>query len=273
MGSIPSDKLCEIADAVAFGLELPWRVEDLRIKALEAYRAATHRATSSGLSREQASAQMDQLIREPVMKAGERMDQLAFGQSEPTDKQIRVALLTSSVGQWRILIDGFGQSHTDTLLAYLHTNKGPLENRLGRSNFGPIQAHGIRRHLLLRWDQPGTRFVVVTDAYEVARIHKTARQRNIGMTPKPPGQQRSWDEMSRPNHISERLSMLKRKVTPYTVREILKRMKQTSPYDFDGSILDYLMWATDPTAYERELSARATAEPPRDPDPFFSSEN
>ena len=50
------------------------------------------------------------------------------------------------------------------------------------------------------------RFVWISDALEVARLHKGARRRNIAKTPKPPGQQQSWDEMSRPKPYERELS-------------------------------------------------------------------
>jgi hypothetical protein len=273
MSSIPPKKLLEIARDVAFELGLPWRMGDLGENALDACESAKPPPGNLGLPPEQADEQTHWSIRRQVEKTGEGMDRLPFDQSEPTDNQIRVALLTFSLEQWRGLIDGFDQGDTNALLSYLHANRGPLENRLGYGNFGAIYEHAIRRHLILRWSQPGVRFVSITDALDAARIHKTARQRNIGRVPQPP-QEPPWDEKSRPPFIAKKVSGPGRKVSRYKVDMMLKRMKENPPENFAGSIEDFLVWATAPEAYERGISAReASTKPPRKPDPYFCLED
>ena len=69
----------EIVRKVAFELGRPWRVEELRAKALEAYPTAKHRTARSGLPPKQIDEQIRRLIYEQVKKAGEEMDALPFG--------------------------------------------------------------------------------------------------------------------------------------------------------------------------------------------------
>jgi len=274
MPSILPQELIGVARDVAFELGLPWRVGDLW-KVGEAHGTTKAPPGNLGLPTGGADEQARRTIRVRghVEKAGKGMGRLPPGLSEPADEQIRVALLTFTVGQWRDLIDRFDQDDTDALLSYLHANEGPLKHRLGYSNFFAIYGYAIRRHLIHSGGRPEMRFVFITDAYEAARLHKIARQHNIGTAPKPPGR-RSWDERSRPYYISEEMGGPRRKVSRHTAAQILKRLKQTSPQDFDGSIQDYLTWATDPKAYERVLAARkAGTKPPRRPDPYFSDEN
>jgi hypothetical protein len=273
---LSSQDLLWIARDVAFELALPWRVEDLW-RVGEDHTTAKPPPGNLGLPASEADESTLQSIRvhRHVEKAGKGMDRLRPDQSEPIDGQIRVALRTFTAGQWQDLIDRFDQGDIDVLLSYLEANKSPLQNWFGAETFFSIYSRAMQRHLMLRWSQPGMRFVYLTDALEAARIHKGARRRNIEKAPKPPGQQRSWDEMSRPNFIAEKLNAHKREpeVTPYKARKILGRMKQTPPQDFDGSVQDYLMWATDPEAYERDLSARSGSVPRRNPDPSFFPDN
>jgi len=273
MARIPPKNLSDAARRVALASRIPWRAKDLKAAALEAYRTVEPPPASLGLPPAQVSEAMLRKICEHVEKAAGLMDRLPPDKQEPTDEQIREALGTFSEQDWLTLIDEFDQNDTDALLSYLEANKSPLQNWLGAEKFFYVHSRAIQRHLASSWDQPGMGFVVITDPLEAAGIHKGARRLSIDRVQRPPGQERSWDEMSRPNHISEELSASGRKVSPYKVREILKRMKRKPPQDFDGSVQHYLVWAADPKIYERELSARSGGVPRRKSDPFFASED
>jgi hypothetical protein len=268
----PEAILDKTASDAAYELRLPWRVAQLREIAAEAYETTRPPTADLGLPGERIyTRRMLQSIREQVKKTGEKMERLPFGQNKPSagpsDIQIREALFTFSVQQWRDLIDGFDQSDVDALRSYLDANKNALVSRLGYNKYHTVFGQVVKRGLILLFSHGWTR---VTDAYWAAHIHNIARQHNIEGSPRPSAK-RSWAEVGDLNNIAESLSVGGPKVTPYKVKMMLGRMKQTPFEDFDGTFEDYLLWATDPKAYKRHLHARNTAaKPRRDPDPYFS---
>jgi hypothetical protein len=67
---------------------------------LEAYPTAKRRTANSGLSGEEASERVRELIYEHVMQVGKMIDALPPGQSEPTPEQMVTALETFTSRQW-----------------------------------------------------------------------------------------------------------------------------------------------------------------------------
>ena len=149
MGSIPPKKLAEItrdvADEVAFESGRPWRVEDLRAEALEAYRTAERRAASAGLSGEQTS----KLVRvyEQVLKAGREIDALPPGQTTRTPGQIATALAAFSTEQWRSLAETFHLEEADCVISFIdrHDNRHRLVQALGPEKWRAIVG-ALARH-------------------------------------------------------------------------------------------------------------------------------
>jgi len=202
---------------------------------------------------------------------GLRASALAGQLPEPSNEQIREALNAFSVQEWRNLIDEFERRDVDALRSYLTANKEPLIKWLGRSKFDSIAGRRLGRSLILRLSQPLKR-TCITDSLWAAHIHAHARLRNIEGAPRP-SIKRSWAEVGGLNNIAESLSAQGHEVSPYKVKEILARIKQTPFEEFDGDYKDYLFWATDPKSYEHHLHLRKTRRwPRRDPDPFFSAE-
>jgi hypothetical protein len=223
MNSIPPKTLCELANAVAFELGLPWRVEDLRMKALEVYRTVERRAANSGLSREQASELVREHIYEQVMKAGKRRDALPPDKSKPTPEQIEMALEAFTVKQWTPVeqspsIDGwptiekrFGlmesvsQVEVEALLSYIRQHSARLKEWLGATKVDAIEGRAIERHTQLSLPEDRLKLIPVSDVYWTGYWHEQARQANrVGKGHTATG--RSIVELSGDSSIARRLT-------------------------------------------------------------------
>jgi hypothetical protein len=202
MASIPPEKLARIAAAAAVEWGRPWRVEDLRMKALAAYRAAMRRTVNSGLSREQASAHQRKLIYEQVSKAGREMDPLPFGQSKPTPRQIETALGSFTVEDWTPvepwppielsppmegwpiiearhgLMESVGRVEVEALLDHIRRDTGDLKRKIGTRKLEAIEGVAIMRHVELSLPDDRSMLNPVSDVYWSLLWPDLARQAN-----------------------------------------------------------------------------------------------
>jgi hypothetical protein len=199
--------------------------------------------------------------------------QLTSGElPEPSNEQIREALMTFTTDEWRALIREFDRRDVDILRDYLDANKEPLMRWLGRGKFNVIFAERMTRHFLLFFRQP-IRETTTSDAMWAAYYYNEARCQNRACEPLP-SIKRSGAETGGPNNIAEILSVRGGNPSPYKVRMMLRRMEQTPFEAFDGEPAEYFFWATDLKAYEHHLRLKKTAQrPSRDPDPFFITTN
>ena len=115
----PDQVLAGIARKVAFELGRPWRVEELRAEALEAYPTAKRRTKRLGLPPKQTDELIRRLIHEQIKKAGEGMDALPPGEEKPPPERIEAALGTFTVEDWITLIDALGQVEAETLHSHI----------------------------------------------------------------------------------------------------------------------------------------------------------
>jgi hypothetical protein len=175
MLSVPSAKLARMA-AVESGR--PWRVEDLRAKALGAYRSAASRAASLGLPDKQASALVRGSVYEEVLQAGKGMRALPPDQAKPTLEQIETALHAFTTEQWIILIDGFDQTATTALLSYMRREPDELKHRLGARKAERIEGRAIMRDTDLWLRENRSKVVPISDVYWSLLWPDLARQAN-----------------------------------------------------------------------------------------------
>jgi hypothetical protein len=259
MASVPPEMLARIAAAAAVEWGRPWRVEDLRMKALAAYRTAMRRTVNSGLSREQASAHQRKLIDEQVSKAGREMDPLPFGQSKPTPRQIETALRSFTVEDWTPvepwppielspplegwpiiearygLMESVGRVEVEALLDHIRRDTGDLKRKIGTRKMEAIEGVAIMRHVEL--SLPGDRLMLdpVSDVYWSLLWLELAREANRqgrGL----PARGRSVIEQANNRNTAKRLSKVdaqtrrEMKVSPYEVRKWRERAERL-PYE------------------------------------------
>jgi hypothetical protein len=174
----PSEIALDVADAVAFESGRPWRVEDLRKKALEACRTAMQHAARAGLSRVQVYGRMRRSIYQQVLKASREMDALPPGQRKPTPEQIEMALESFSAEQWMTLIDGLDQTGVQALLSHIRQDTGELKQRHRERKIGRIEGRAIMRDTDLWLRENRSKVVPISDVYWSLLWPELARQAN-----------------------------------------------------------------------------------------------
>jgi hypothetical protein len=204
MASIPSKKLASIARDAAFEMKLPWRVKELRAKALAAYRTVDHSAASLGLPPKQDD-DIRRFIYEQVKKTGQGMEALPPDQKKPTPEQIVTALETFTIEQWATLIDRMSQVEAQSLLSYIRQYPGELKQRLGARKLRRIEGHAIMRDtdLWLRDNRP--KLVPISDVYWAVALRDLALEANTkgkGHSTKGP----PMAEQAKAPHIARHLS-------------------------------------------------------------------
>jgi hypothetical protein len=185
MNSIPSPErpdqiLKSIARKVAFESRLPWRVEELRAKAVEAYETAELPAASLGLSREQVYRRMLQIqsINDQVKMAAQGMDRLPPGEQKPASERIEAALGTFTSEQWKILVEGFGQVDVEALLSFIRLDADRLKQRLGARKVARIEGRAIMRDVELWLRENRSKVVPITDVDWALPWPELVRQAN-----------------------------------------------------------------------------------------------
>jgi hypothetical protein len=255
MGSIPPKKPSEIAravaDAVAFESGRPWRVEDLRKKALEVCRTAESSTASLGLPDEQASALMRRLIYKQVFKAAKGMDALPPGQEKPAPERIEAAIGTFTVEQWRILLEGFGQVDVEALLSFIQDADG-LKQRLGARKVGCIEERAYMRDTNLWLERDRSKLVAITDPYWASEWREQASQANrVGKGHTATG--RSIAELSSDSSIARRLT----KIDEQTSREMKVDDREVKRWLEQMERLPFEQYAADVEADDPEKRAAA----------------
>lgn len=178
MDSIQPKTLRELADGVAFRSGLPWRLRDLRVKALEAYRTAEPPPASLGLPPKQASGWMLRRIYEQVEETAGRMDPLPPDQIQPTPEQIETAIHVFTVEEWIGLIDGLDSLDTRALLSHIRHNSGELKQRLGARRIERIEGRAIMRDTDLWLAEHRDTLVPASDPYWAGFWRELTRQAN-----------------------------------------------------------------------------------------------
>ena len=236
----------EIVRKVAFELGRPWRVEELRAKALEAYPTAKHRTARSGLPPKQIDEQIRRLIYEQVKKAGEEMDALPFGEKKPAPERIEAALGTFTAEEWKILIGGFGQVDVEALLSFIHQDADQLKQKLGARELGRIEERASLRENVLWVENNRSTLVPISDPYWAHVLREDARQENLERKGHPAKGVSVSEETSERN-LARLLSKRDMKVSPYEVGQWLKRVRQ----------LSFEQYVTDVGAHDEETRAVA----------------
>jgi hypothetical protein len=209
MGSIPLKKPSEIAldvaDTVAFKSGRPWRVEDLRKKALEACRTPESSAASLGLPDERSSAHQRGLISKQVKEAAKGMDALPPSQEKPTPEQIETALEAFSIERWFTLIEGIDQTSTAALLAHIRREPDELKLRFGARKVRCIVERAIMRDTDHWLKENRYKLVPISDPFWAGCWPEQARQANrVGEGHTATG--RSIVELSSDSSIARRLT-------------------------------------------------------------------
>jgi hypothetical protein len=256
MGSIPPKKPSEIArdvaDAVAFESGRPWRVEDLRKKALEACRTAESSAASLGLPDERASELQRRLISKQVMKAAKGMDALPPNQEKPTSEQIETALEAFSIERWITLIEGIDQTSTAALLAHIRREPDELKQRFGARKVGRIEERASLRENVLWVENNRSTLVPISDPYWASEWREQARQANrVGKGHTATG--RSIAELSSDISIARRLT----KRDEQTGREMTVDDREVKRWLEQMERLPFEQYAADVEADEPEKRAAA----------------
>jgi hypothetical protein len=276
MSSISLSKLCEIAAAVAFELGLQWRLEDLQMRALEAYRTAMRRTASSGLSREQASKLVREHIYKHVLKAGKGMDALPPGKSKPTPEQIETALEAFTVRQWTPverfppielsppmkdwpiieyrygLMESASLVEVEALLSYIRQNAGDLKQRIGARKVEAIEGRAIERSTKLCLAEDRSEVCPISDPFWAAFWREQARQANREGRALP-ASGRSVIEQASDRSIAERLS----KVDEQTGREMTVSPYEVKMWRERAAKISYERFAAEAGANDEEERAAA----------------
>lgn len=259
MGSVPDEQTVlrcgpiieDAARRTAVKLVLPWQVEELRTAAFRGVQAAADRHTDTlGMPFEDQARPW--IIKETAA-AGDRL-KVARDTTErrphPPADRIEFALGFFSAKEWRRLIGHLDGQDTGALWVHAHGYREHLEEVLGRSKLYDIfDAVGTRNVEILCRSGPW-RKTVITDAMWAYHWTELARRQNVARAARP-SKNRSWAEVGRPNNIAESLTQGDHKVSRFKVERMLERMGRVAFEEFDGSWWDYLLWATDPRAYER----------------------
>jgi hypothetical protein len=272
MDSIPPTKLARIAHDVAFELRLPWRIEELRAKALEAYPTAKRRAATSGLPPSQTDGQIRRLLYGQVKKAGERMEALPFGEKRPAPERIEAALGTFTSEQWESLLEGFGQVEVEALLSFIHQDADRLKKKLGTTEVGRIEERASLRENVLWVENNRSTLEAITDPYWAVSWEEDYRLANTADDVRP-AKGRSLDEERRPPDTARRLSKrdeqtgLEMEVTAYKVKQWRNRAEELpfEQYVADvgaddevkrgAAFIDYWAMIRNTAAYKKYLDA------------------
>jgi len=233
MTSIAPKKPFEIARDVAFELRLPWRVEQLRVIALEANPTAKHRAEKSGLSRKQADERVRQLIYGEVSKFGKEMDALPPGEERVTPEQIETALEAFTSVEWRSLVKDFALEEADTVCSYVDDNRRRLIGTFGSGKVYAVIGATARRGTELWLGEKRSKLVPISDPYLALVLRDLAREVNCkGKGHSAKG--RSVDELTSDRALARRLTKRdeqtgrEMKVSPYQVKQWRERMEELS---------------------------------------------
>jgi hypothetical protein len=249
MSSVPPEKLARMA-AVESGR--PWRVEDLRAKALGAYRSAASRAASLGLPDKQASALVRGSVYEEVLQAGKGMRALPPDQAKPTLEQIETALHVFTTEQWIILIDGLDQTATTALLSYMRQEPDELKHRLGARKAERIEERAIMRDYDHWLKENRDKLVPITDPHWAGSWREQARQANrVGKGHTATGQ--SIAELSSDSSIARRLT----KRDEQTGREMKVNDREVKRWREQMERLPFEQYADDVGADDPEKRAAA----------------
>jgi hypothetical protein len=239
MDSVPTTQqldqdLADIAHEVAFELGRPWRVEELRAEALEAYPTAKRRTETSGLPPKQTDKLIRSLIYKQVRKAGDGMNALPFGEEKPTPLQIETALEGFSAERWSTLLESVDRVEVETLLSFIQQDADRLKQKLGAKEVGRIKERASLREIVL-WDENNrSTLEPISDPYWVHVLREDARQENLEGRGYPAKGVSVFEETSERNLarlLSKRFDeQIGRdmKVSAYEVKQWLSRARQQS---------------------------------------------
>jgi hypothetical protein len=256
--SIPPKKPSEIACDVALELRLPWRVAELRGKALEAYRTATRRAASSGLPPEQADESIRRFTAEQVKRAAEGMDRLPPDERRPTPERLTTALEAFDTEEWIGLIDGLDQIDTRALLSHIREHEENLKQRIGAGKVLGIKDGTIMRDIELWLVENRTKLVPISDVDWAIALPDLVREVNLARATNHdgsgrPAKGRSVTELGSDRSIARLLSKRDEQtghemnVSPYDVKRWRERAEG----------LPFAQYAADVGADDEEKRAAA----------------
>lgn len=232
MDSIPTPQqpdlvLADVVRKVAFELGRPWRIEELRAKALEAYQTVEPPSAVLGLPRAQVDEWMLRRICEHVMQAGERMDALPPREEKLAPERIEAALGTFTSEQWGSLLEGFGQVEVEALLSFIRQDADRLKQKLGAREVGRIEERARLRENVLWVENNRSTLEPISDPYWAHVLREDARQENLERKGHPAKGVSVSEETSERN-LARLLSKRDIKVSPYEVGQWLKRVRQLS---------------------------------------------
>jgi hypothetical protein len=237
--SIPPKKPSEIACDVALELRLPWRVAELRGKALEAYRTATRRAASSGLPPEQADESIRRFTAEQVKRAAEGMEWLPPDERRPTPERLTTALEAFATEEWIGLIDGLDQTDTRALLSHIRQHEENLKQRIGAGKVLRIKDGTIMRDTKLWLAENRTKLMPISDVHWAIVMPYLVRKENLARAANrerlgSPAKGRSAAEAGSDRSIARLLSKRDEQtghemnVSPYEVKQWRERAEELS---------------------------------------------
>ena len=273
------ERLCELyaeqieADAqnVALNHGLAWGLPELR----ECGRHSVYELAKDPRL-EQLSLRFSKVapgyIRNKIREAGESMraqeEVEGSKRPPPSDECIREALEIFSVGQWARLIAKFREEDAEILGSYLEANIGELELSLdqtqpSRLKYRHIAAYAVKHRIVLALSQPRAKWVSVSgpeQAKYLREFFRGAPNQEDAPRPSKGPKDRSFAEMGSYRAIAEALNQrATNKVYGKKVKRWLDRMEETPFAEFDGNLHDYLMYISDPAAYERLRHRREQA--------------
>ncbi len=177
----------------------------------------------------------------------------------PSDEQIKDALETFCVEEWKSLIEGFDYREALKLGNYIEAHRGELEQAPEWRKYERVDVTARERRIVLALSHPKARLIGVTDPFWDAVWQEMSRIKNLEGAPRP-SERRSWSEMTSERAIAEALSERGYTVTPYQVKKWRERMEREPFEEFDGDTEDYLLKMRDPAAYQRLRRRREQAE-------------
>ena len=273
----PDQVLANVARKVAFELRRPWRVEELRAKALEAYETVEPPSSALGLPRAQVDEWMLWRTYEDVMQAGEGMDALPPGEEKPAPERIEAALGTFTAEQWKILLEGLGQTDVEALLSFIQQDADRLKQKLGAKEVGRIEERASLRKNVLWVENNRSTLVAITDPYFAVSWDEQYGLANVAGEGRP-AKGRSLDEERRPPNTARRLSKVdeqtgrEMKVTAYEVVQWRDRVKKVPFEQYVAEVgaddevkrgvafIDYWTMVRNTAAYKKYLDAHKDRE-------------
>jgi hypothetical protein len=275
----PDQVLADVARRVAFELKRPWRIEELRAKASEAYQMVEPPSAALGLPRVQVDEWMLRRTYEDVMQTGERMDALPPGEEKPAPERIEAALGAFTSEQWESLLEGFSQVEGEALLSFIRQNADRLKQKFGAGKVLRIKDGTTMRTIKLWLVENRTKLVPISDVDWAIVLPDLVSEENIARATNHegsgrPAKGRSVAELGSDRSIAQLLSKRDEQtghemnVSPYQVKLWRERMESLPFAQYAADVgaddgekgaaarIDYWAMIRDTAVFKKYLDAR-----------------